>query len=280
MKKALNAWSVPRKFSFEEMFRDLSAAGFVGVELNLDKEDFSCHSLIMGTGKDTFDEINRLSVKYHLPITSISSSMYSTTFGSSDKAKREIGKSVLRKQLECAAALGADTILAVPSGDFKEVSLLQAYDNSFVALEELKPEIEAAKIKVGLENVWNAFFMSPFDMRNFIDSFKCSYIGAYFDVGNVVAISEPENWIEILGSRIFKVHVKDFMRNSGINRGGSFVNLLEGDVNWIGVKDALDRAGYDSYLTAELSTLEHSPEYLYHITSDALSIIIEGGKKL
>ena len=104
---------------------------------------------------------------------------------------------------------------------------MQSYENSLTALEELKPEIEAAKIHVGVENVWNGFFTSPFDMKNFIDSLNCPYIGAYFDVGNVIAFSNAEYWIEILGTRICKIHVKDFKRNGSINRGGCFVNLLE-----------------------------------------------------
>lgn len=196
--------------------------------------------------------------------------------GSDNKSIRESGKDIIRKQLECAAALGADGILTVPGGMTESISLLQAYENSFIAIEELKPEIESSKIYVGLENVWNGFFTSPFDMKNFIDRLDCKYIRAYFDVGNIVAFSNPEYWIEILNTRICKIHVKDFKRNNGINRGGCFVNLLEGDVNWNKVVLELCKAGYDGYLTAELGMIKECPEYLYKITSKALDIIING----
>jgi len=274
MKKAINAWSVPGHVSFEEMFRVISKAGFDGIELNLDAENYSNHSLTMSTGKDTLNEIKHLSEEYNLKIASISTSLSGGKLGSNDKATREAGKDLIRKQLEFAAALGADGILTVPGGMNEDVSLLQAYENSLTALEELKPEIEAAKIYVGVENVWNGFFTSPFDMKNFIDSLNCKYIGAYFDVGNVIAFSHAEYWIEILGSRICKVHVKDFKRNGGINRGGCFVNLLEGDVNWRKVVPALRKAGYEGYITAELGIMKECPEYLYKITSEALDIII------
>ncbi len=276
MKKAINAWSVPKHITFAEMFRDISGAGFEGIELNLDADNYSSHSLTMSTAKDTFNEINSLVEEYNLKVAGISTSLSGGKLGSDNKSVRESGKDIIRKQLECAAALGADGILTVPGGMTENISLLQAYENSFMAIEELKSEIESAKIYVGLENVWNGFFISPFDMKNFIDKLNCPYIGAYFDVGNVVAFSNPEYWIEILNTRICKVHVKDFKRNNAINRGGCFVNLLEGDVNWNKVILALCKAGYDGFLTAELAMMMECPEYLYKITSEALDIIING----
>jgi hexulose-6-phosphate isomerase len=220
------------------------------------------------------DEINKLSDEYGLPVPSISTSLFGLTLGSDDRAARESGKDIIRRQLEYASALGADGILVVPGGMTEGITLMRAYENSFKALEELKPEIEAARINVGLENVWNTFFLSPFDMVSFIDRLHSEYIGAYFDVGNVAAFSYPEYWIEILGKRIKKIHVKDFKRAGNVNSGGAFVNLLEGSVNWSKVITALRTAGYDGYLTAELGITQECPEYLYHITSKALDIII------
>jgi L-ribulose-5-phosphate 3-epimerase len=280
MKKAINAWSVPKQITFAEMFCDISTAGFDGIELNLDAEDYGRHSLTMNTGKDTFTEINRLEAEYDLPVISISTSMIGGRLGSDEKAVRESGKDIIRKQLECAEALGADSILVVPGGMTEKISLLHAYENSYATVEELKLEIEAAKITVGLENVWNGFFTSPFDMKNFIDRLDSIYIGAYFDVGNVMAFSDPECWIEILGNRIRKIHVKDFKRISNINSGGCFVNLLEGDINWSKVITALYDADYDSYLTAELDAMPKCPECLYQITSDALNVIIKSNKNI
>jgi L-ribulose-5-phosphate 3-epimerase len=274
MKKAINAWSVPSGVSFADMFRDISAAGFDGIELNVDKDNSSQHSLTMDSGKEVFEEINQLAEEYKLKVCSISTSLTGGKLGSDIDEERESGKDIIRKQIECAAALGADTILTVPGGMKDGVSLLQAYENSLRTLEELKPEIEAAKIHVGVENVWNGFFTSPFDMKNFIDQLDCAYIGAYFDVGNVVAFSDAEYWIEILDNRIRKIHVKDFKRFSGINRGGCFINLLEGDVHWSKVIPALKKAGYDDYLTAELGVMPDCPEYLYDATSKALDIIL------
>lgn len=275
MKKSINAWSVPSQLTFEETFQAVSEAGFEGIELNLDAEGASAHAFSLSSGEADYDKVKALSQKYHLPVGSISTSLYGANpLGSDCPDARERGKNVLRKQLEIAKALGADGILAVPGGLSDTVSLLQAHQNAAASLRELIPEIEASGVKVGLENVWNGFFMSPFDMRAFIDELGSPSIGAYFDVGNVVVTSAPEHWIEILGSRIVKIHVKDYKRDGRIYTGG-WVNLLEGSTNWDKVVHALRAAGYDGYITAELPVIGWSPEYLYTSTVKALEIIFQ-----
>ena len=139
-------------------------------------------------------------------------------------------------------------------------------------LESCRELIENGGVKVGLENVWNNFFLSPMEMAGLIDEMHMKNLGAYFDVGNVVLLSYPEYWIDVLGSRIVKIHVKDFAR-AGWN-AGHFVNLLEGSVRWEKVIPALRKAGYDGYLTAELSAMPKTPEYLYESTVKALDTIL------
>lgn len=253
MKKAINAWSVGASTGFEDMFRQVSEAGFDGIELNIDAEGHSAHSLSMKTNVADAAMIQALAERYSLPVISISTSLYGGKMGSPDSAEREFAKDLLKKQLELAGMLGADGILAVPGGNLLEgVSLQQAYDNSQRTISEVLDDINACKVKVGLENVWNGFFMSPFDMCSLIDSLDCAYVGAYFDVGNVIAFSCPEYWIEVLGKRIFKIHVKDFLRSNGFNLGGEWVDLLAGSVAWEKVVPALKNAGFDQYLTAEV----------------------------
>lgn len=272
MKKALNAWTVPAQVSFEELFQKLSAAGYDGVELNLDREAGG-HGLTMETTQLQTAEIKKLSQTYNLPVHSISSSLYTAeTLGSDDPACRKQAQDILRKQLELASALGADGILVVPGGVSDQRSLTQAWDNCLESLSALKGEILQSGIKVGVENVWNGFFLSPRDMADFIDTLDCPSIGAYFDVGNVEIFSNPQDWIEILGSRIVKVHVKDFARTT--TNAGHFVNLLEGSIDWAKVKAALEAAEYQGYLTAEVDTFHRTPEYQYEITGMALDHIL------
>lgn len=271
MKKSLNAWSVPDGVGFEEMFASLKQAGFDGVELNLDAPGRSCHSLTMDTTDSQLEEILTLSRQYDLPVCSISSSLWGcSTLGN---VRGEIpARTLMEKQIALSRALGADGILVVPGGISDDCSIEEAWRHAQQALESCRDLIENGGVKVGVENVWNNFFLSPYEMARFIDEMSMKNLGAYFDVGNVAIFSYPEYWIDILKDRIVKIHVKDFRKTGG--NAGHFVNLLEGSIRWGKVVEALDKAGYDGYLTAELSAMPDTPDYLYAITSSALDVIL------
>lgn len=273
MKKSINAWTIPDGASFEEMFESIARAGFEAIELNIDSRDASAHSLFLDTTEREYARIRKLSVQWSLPVCSISTSLYGGNLGSADAAEREYGKKLLAKQIECAQALGAGAILCVPGGMGPETSMAVAWAQARRTLEEMLPAAETSGIVVGLENVWNGFFASPYDMARFVDSFGSACIRAYFDVGNVLVNAKAEDWIEILDRRICRVHVKDFLR-TGANQG-AFVNLLQGDARWDRIMKALVHAGYDGCLTAELSTIPAHPAYLYRITSLALDEILK-----
>ena len=274
MKRSINAWSCPGNHDFETVFRSLKAAGFEGVELNVDSEDKpSAHSLTVSTTAEELETIRGLSEKYDLPVCSISTSQYGgDTLGADDQAGRDRARRVMETQIRCAEALGADGILVVPGGISEKRSIRRAWDNNQEALFSMKDLIEGTQVKTGLENVWNNFFIAPMEMARFIDELNIKNLGAYFDVGNVAIFSWPEYWIDILGRRIVKIHVKDFKKTGG--NAGHFVNLLEGSIRWKKVMEALKGAGYDGYMTAELSAMPETPEYLYRITKTALDEII------
>ena len=94
-------------------------------------------------------------------------------------------------------------------------------------------------------------FYSPLEFRDFIDSFQSNAVRAYLDVGNCMGQHQyPPDWINILGSRIGRVHLKDFRRAVG-NLDG-FCDLMEGDQPWEQTIAALRACGYDRTLTAEM----------------------------
>ncbi|MBO6158731.1 MAG: sugar phosphate isomerase/epimerase [Firmicutes bacterium] len=248
MKKSLNAWTVCSETGFEQMFKELKEAGFDGIELNVDKEGYSAHSLTLSTTEEELAQIKNLSEKYDLPVISISTSLWGGIMGT-DPAFSE---ALLKKQLECAAFFGAKGILIVPGGAYPRIPLLEDRAACIAFLKSQKALIDAYGIYVGVENVWNGFFSSPLDMASFIDEVDNPLVGAYYDVGNVIAFSWSERWIEVLGSRIHNIHVKDYKRNRGIHSGGEWKDIPYGDVNWKEVIPALRKAGFDGYLTGEV----------------------------
>jgi hexulose-6-phosphate isomerase len=53
-----------------------------------------------------------------------------------------------------------------------------------------------------------------------------------------------------------------------------FVGLLEGDIDWPKVMDALVAIGYNGYVTAEVPPLKHHNEALIWKTSKAMDFIL------
>ena len=162
-----------------------------------------------------------------------------------------------KQALQVTKWLGTDAYLFVPGAVdvfFLENSPVVPYDVCYErakeAVSQLVPTAEQLGVTIGLENVWNKFLLSPLEMRDFIDSFDSKAVGSYFDAGNVLLTGYPDQWIKILGSRIVRVHVKDFKKSVGTAEG--FVDMLEGDVDFEAVKKALAEVGYDGYVTAEM----------------------------
>jgi L-ribulose-5-phosphate 3-epimerase len=174
-----------------------------------------------------------------------------------DPAVRDRAVQNALKMIEMASWLGVESILYLPgmvSAVFIPDFAPQRYDQvdqwAKEAIKRILPTAEKLGVKIGVENVWNRYLLSPLEMKAFIDSFNSPFVGSYFDVGNVMLYGHPEHWISILGKRIFAVHLKDFRVNVG-NLDG-FVDLLSGDVNYPEVMKAFQTIGYDGPFTAEI----------------------------
>lgn len=250
MKTAINAWSVQSDADFETTFRLSKEAGFEGIELNVDKA--GAHALTPDFTDEALAEVSSISEKYGLPVVSISTSLWGSNMGLGTAESLEFSRKLLNTQLHFAKLLGAKGILTVPGGISDSVHMKAAFDNSRETLKALIPDMEKFDINVGLENVWNGFFTSPFDMAAFVDSIGSERICAYYDLGNTIAFSRTEDWVEILGGRIRHAHIKGFCRNSGLNGGGQWVDISKSNIDWKLVRAALDGVGYNGYVTAEV----------------------------
>ncbi|MCP4263271.1 MAG: sugar phosphate isomerase/epimerase [Planctomycetes bacterium] len=165
------------------------------------------------------------------------------------------------KALQITKWLGTDAYLYIPGAvdvfflpEAEVIPYDVCFERACEAIRKILPSAEETGVKICIENVWNKFLLSPLEVRDFVDSFNSEMVGVYFDIGNVLLTGYPEQWIRILGKRIKRVHVKDFKRSVGTVEG--FVDLLEGDVNFQGIKEALIDIEYDGYVTAELLPFE------------------------
>jgi L-ribulose-5-phosphate 3-epimerase len=269
LKKAINQWSFPQGKRISECIALAKDAGFEGIELALaDSGELSYQSTIK-----ELNQIKQTLADADMEITSLASGLgWTYHLTSNDKDNRNQAIEIIKKQLEAAALLGADTILVVP-GVVELTGYDEAYDNSLEALSRLADTAASYKVKIGVENVWNKFLLSPLEMRDFLDKIDSDYVGAYFDVGNVLLTGYPEHWIKILNNRIKKVHFKDYRREAAGLAG--FVDLLAGDVNYPAVMAALKEIGYTDYVIAEMiPPYTYYPEQTIYNTSKTMDAIL------
>lgn len=272
MLKGINQWCFPEKTPLEKVFEYSRDAGFDAVELNLNEAGGI--GLTVETTKEDALKIKALATQYKLALKSLSTSLlWKMPLCSPDEQIRQQGIQVIEKMLEIASYIGMDTILVVPGAVSDQVSYEECYKRSQESIREIIPKAEKCGVKIGIENVWNKFLLSPLEMVRYIDEFGSDYVGAYFDVGNVLQFGYPEQWIRLLGKRILKVHVKDF--NTSVGNGAGFVPLLAGDVNWNAVIDALQEIDYEDTLTAELSPYLFCPRTLADDVTRHLDVILK-----
>ena len=158
------------------------------------------------------------------------------------------GMAAIRQEFDDCKAYGGTTVLVVPAVVNKKVGYRDAYKRSQENIRKLIPDAEKHGIKIAIEEVWNKFLLSPVEFARYIDEFESPWVGAYFDVGNVVEFGYPEEWIRELGKRILKVHIKEYAKDKRFN-----YRLGEGkEIDWAAVRDALSDVGYDGWITAEV----------------------------
>ena len=231
-----------------------SRMGFEGIELGIASQGVLTHN----TTQDECEEILREAEKHGLEISGVASGeSWTTSPTANDEDVRKKIIDFTQKALQVTQWLGTDAYLFVPGAvevffmpEAEVIPYDVCYQRASEAISQLVPVAEKLGVAIAVENVWNKFLLSPLEMREFIDNFNTSQVGVYFDVGNVLLTGYPDQWIHILGSRIKRVHIKDFKRSVGTADG--FVDLLEGDVDFEAVKQALSEINYDGYVTAEM----------------------------
>ncbi len=167
---------------------------------------------------------------------------------------REEAVEALKHTLRDAKRYGATSVLLVPAVVSKEVSYADAYTRSQAEIRKAVPLAEELGVKIAIENVWNQFLLSPLEAARYVDEFNSPAVGWHFDVGNVITFGWPEQWIQILGKRIQKLHIKEYSLKKRDSEGphkGFQVAFLEGDNNWPAIMKALDEIGYHGWGIAE-----------------------------
>ena len=177
---------------------------------------------------------------------------------SNDKSIREKSISLHQDALKVANYLDCKALLFVPGVVKSPISpeivrYDRALDRLREAINQMLPIAEDLNVDLCMENVWNGFFYSPIELRDFVDSFDSDRLGVYLDIGNLIGYQQyPPHWIELLNSRIKRVQIKDFQENFDWTGSFSFCDIGAGDVPWKETIAALEAIQYKSTIIAEM----------------------------
>jgi hexulose-6-phosphate isomerase len=233
---------LPKERSYAERFAIAREAGFDAIEMQTITKD------------EEAAEIREASQKAGLRVHSVMNmDHWRLPLSSSDPDVVNRSVQGMETSLRNAKLWGADTVLLVPAVVDARTSYRDAYTRSQrVIRERLVPMAKDLNVVIAIEEVWNKFLLSPIEFAKYVDEFDTPSVRAYFDVGNVVFYGFPQDWIRTLGSRIVKVHLKDF--NLDRSKGTfTWKNIGEGDIDWMEVRKAFTEIGYAGYVTTEVN---------------------------
>jgi hexulose-6-phosphate isomerase len=232
IKKAMKFPNVAEpKLSIEDKFKLLKDLGFDGVELRT-------------SHKDQKNEFIKARDKTGLPIHGLVNGSAPDLVGA----------------IEFCSEVGGNGILITAPYD-KKRPLMQSWTERQSLVRKALPTAEKHKVKILVENVWAGFLISALDAQRYVDEVDNPWFGVYFDVGNNVRWGVPEHWIEVLGSRIGKLDIKEWdetlHRNEGLRKGFSR-ELGDGTINWANVRAALKKIDYSGWATAEVGNADRT----------------------
>lgn len=239
--KAIMWGTVGAKGGVLEKMKAVKAAGFDAVEMNSHMDQA---------------EVIKARDEVGLPIVSVCGAKHwAEPLSDSNSATREQGFAALQQTLRDAKAYGATSILLVPGKVTKEVNFDTCWQRSIEQITRAIPLASELGVKISIENVWNDFITSEDQAVKYLDAINSPWVTWHFDVGNIIRYGDPIAWIQAIGKRIARVHVKEYSRDRAMRAGdvwkGFNVALLEGANNWAGVMKALDEVGYTGPLITE-----------------------------
>ncbi|MCI0921356.1 sugar phosphate isomerase/epimerase family protein [Sphingobacterium rhinopitheci] len=244
LKKGLGYDMIREDLSVLDKFKLVRDLGFDGIEIN------------SPTNIDINELVNAIEQTGIQVPSTVNKDHWSIPLSTSDlNIRQQIVKSI-NQSLEQTRILGGDTLLVVPGIVSENMPYELAYNNTMQTVTELIPLVEKSGVKIGFENVWNNFLISPVEAKYFLEQINHPLFGWYFDIGNVLRYGWPEHWIETLNSKIFKLHAKEFSRSKmdqeGLRKGFN-VELNQGDVNWKQVMRKLKEIDYKGeWITLEV----------------------------
>jgi L-ribulose-5-phosphate 3-epimerase len=171
--------------------------------------------------KTTDAELRTLAARVRdagLSVSNVSNTLdWNENISARDPRLREAAARHIDRQLEAAQILETDAILIVAGVVTAENPYNEVYARTVDAMRQLASKAAASKVRIGVENCCSEqrFLLSAREFASFLDDINSPWVGIHLDVGNIHDTGFAEQWIEIHGPRITRIHVKDVLRHRG-----------------------------------------------------------------
>jgi hexulose-6-phosphate isomerase len=277
MKKSTGDNFFPQGMSFSDGLRLLKQAGYDGVELWLGERPW----FQMKTTDTQVRHLLRQIQNAGLQVSNVANSLdWNENVSARDPAKREAAFRHIERQIEAAQILETDAILIVAGLVSEDAPYNEVYQRTVMALQKLAEVAARARVKIGVENCNSEqhFLLSPREFATFLDDVNSPWVGIHLDLGNIHDTGFAEQWIELHGPRITRIHLKDVLKHRGrCGNQSVYTNLFLGDNNWRAIREAMIKVHYDGWLIAEMeSRYRYAADQQVHDTSAAMTRLIAG----
>src|SRR5579863_4141762 len=179
----------------------------------------------------------------------------------------------LRRKVDSAGLVVADLVT-------EEVPYNEVYQRCLDAMQRLAPTAGKAGVKIGCENCNSEqrFLLTPREFWVFLNDVNSPHVGIHLDVGNIHDTGFAEQWIEMHGPRITRIHLKDVNKHRGrCGHQSVYTSLFLGDNNWPAIRAALTKVNYDGWLVAEMELrYRYALDQQFYDTAASMDRLISG----
>ena len=252
-------------FSVEETIRRIAALGYAGLELLADVP----HAWPSGLLKERKAAIRKSLSEHGLSIANINAFMMNAvadprqpywhpSWIEPDPGYRAIRREHTKRALRLAAELGAPSIQTEPGGPLSDGQSWEAA--AAVFYDELMPCVDVAEeeeVFLLIEpepGLLIETFEQYLDFAGRIDSPR---VGLNFDVGHAFCMGQdPRQWVAKMADHTKHYHIEDI----AATRVHKHLIPGHGAIDFAATLAAIERTGYDGWITVELYPYIESPD--------------------
>lgn len=253
-----------RKFSFSEAAEAVSDAGYSGIEIMCDTP----HAYPDELSLNDIENIKQTLTKNNLEISNLNAFMmcavkdfHHPSWIEVEKDYRQIRIQYTKNCIDLAARLGAKTISTEPGGPLKDIPKGMPRQNALdiftQGLASILPYAMDKGIMVLIEPEPDLLIQTSDEFLSFMEMFSHPSSGLNLDIGHFYCVGEDP--VEI----IFKL--KDYTRHYHLEdipttREHKHVIPGQGGIDIAGVIQAVEKTGYNGFITLELYPYLDNPQ--------------------